>query len=98
MAVADDLSDAVRLAAIRDALDRAGLSGRAGVDVQIAARPFEQIFTNAEAGSRAAYRASIGRPEPESPALAGQPAESHSDDEVLDAQIATPRESFASRS
>lgn len=56
MAIDENVSDAVKLAAIRDALDRAGLSPRAGVSVQVERRPFEVIFDDIYSGSRAASR------------------------------------------
>ena len=88
MATSDDVSDAVKLAALRDALDRAGLGVRAGLDVEITAKPFEQIISRVESGSRAEYRASIGQPEPIAPALAdrAQP----NDDGTIDAEIVEP--------
>jgi len=56
MAVDENVSDAVKLAAIRDALDRAGLSARTAVSAEIGLRPFEQVFDAISAGSRAESR------------------------------------------
>lgn len=53
MAVDENVSDAVKLAAIRDARDRAGLSARTAVSMEVGSRPFEQIFDDIVGGSRA---------------------------------------------
>jgi hypothetical protein len=54
----------VKLAAIRDALDRAGLAARTAVEVEVGPpKPYEAILERIEAGSRAEYRRSIGRPD-----------------------------------
>jgi hypothetical protein len=58
MAVDENVSDAVKLAAIRDAPDRAGLSARTAVSVEVGSRPFEQIFDDIAGGLRAESRAS----------------------------------------
>ena len=76
MAVDENVSDAVKLAAIRDALDRAGLSARTAVSVEVGLRPFEQIFDSIMSGSRAESRARRGVPDDEpnewpTPALVG---------------------------
>ncbi len=63
MAVDENVSDAVKLAAIRDALDRAGLSARTAVNVAIAPKPWEQIFDDIVGGSRAESRARRGMPD-----------------------------------
>lgn len=39
MSTADDVADSVKLAAIRDALDLAGLSAKTGVGVQVGVTP-----------------------------------------------------------
>lgn len=44
MATDDNVGAGVKLAAIKDALDRAGVSARNAVDVEVGTRPFEQIF------------------------------------------------------
>ena len=62
MAVDENVSDAIKLAAIRDALDRAGLSARTAVSVEVGSRPFEQIFDDIAAGSRAVPTYSSGGP------------------------------------
>lgn len=56
MAIDENVSDAVKLAAIRDVLDRAGLSARTAVSVAIAPKPWEQIFHDIVGGSRAESR------------------------------------------
>ncbi|MCB0951037.1 MAG: hypothetical protein KDB44_17545 [Mycobacterium sp.] len=62
MATDDNVADSVKLAAIRDALDRAGLAARTAVSVEVGPpKPYEAIFETIEAGSRAEYRRSIGR-------------------------------------
>src|SRR6516162_809186 len=63
MAVDENVSDAVKLAAIRDALDRAGLSARTAVSVAIAPKPWEQIFEDISRDSRAESRRQRGMPD-----------------------------------
>lgn len=63
MAVDDNVSDSVKLAAIKDALDRAGLNSK--TEIELSARPWEQIEETVVAqleirGSRADYRRSHG--------------------------------------
>jgi hypothetical protein len=64
MATNDNVADSVKLAAIRDALDRAGLAAKNAVEVEVGPpKPYETILDSIEAGSRAEYRRSIGRPD-----------------------------------
>jgi hypothetical protein len=63
MAVDENVSDAVKLVAIRDALDRAGLGAPKTIDVAIAPKPWEQIFDDISGGSRAESRARRGMPD-----------------------------------
>ena len=82
MATDDNVSDALKLAAIRDALDRAGLSARTAVSVEVGSRPFEQIFDHIASGSRAESRAHRGVPgddltEWHAPALVGGKSHRH---------------------
>jgi hypothetical protein len=63
MAVDENVSDAVKLAAIRDGLDRAGLSARTAVSVEVGLRPFEQVFDAISGGSRAESRRRRGMPD-----------------------------------
>jgi hypothetical protein len=63
MAVDENVSDAVKLAAIRDALDRAGLSAKTAVSPEVGRRPFEVIFDDIVSGSRAESRRRRGIPD-----------------------------------
>lgn len=62
MAIDPDVSESVRLSAIKDALDRGGVSAKSAVEVEVGPRkPYEQIFDDlarVESGSRAAFRRS----------------------------------------
>jgi len=62
MATDDDVADSVKLAAIRDALDRAGLSAKTAVEIEVGPpKPYEQILdgiTVLEGGSREVFRRS----------------------------------------
>lgn len=64
MATDDHVADSVKLAAIRDALDRAGLAAKNAVEVELGPpKPYEQILDSImvlEGGSRAEYRRSRG--------------------------------------
>jgi hypothetical protein len=62
MATDGNVADSVKLAAIKDALDRAGLAAKSAVEVEVSPpKPYEAILEGIEAGSRAEYRRSIGR-------------------------------------
>jgi hypothetical protein len=62
MATDDNVADSVKLAAIRDALDRAGLAAKNAVELEVGPpKPYVAILESIEAGSRAEYRRSIGR-------------------------------------
>jgi hypothetical protein len=65
MATDENVSDAVKLKAITEALDRGGLAVKSTVDVDISIKPYESIFEQMEGGSRAAHRGE----EPQTPAL-----------------------------
>ena len=65
MAVDETVSDAVKLAAIKDALDRAGVSARTAVSVEVGRKPFEVIFDDISSLSRAESRAQRGFPDAE---------------------------------
>lgn len=67
-------SESVRLAAIRDALDRAGLAAPKQTDVTVEVKPFDQLYDDVmTSGTRADYRRSIGHPDPEPEPLAIEP-------------------------
>jgi hypothetical protein len=60
MATDDNVSDNVKLAAIRDALDRGGVGINA--EIELSTKPYETVFEQIEmdrGGSRAAHRAGI---------------------------------------
>ena len=77
MATDDSISDATKLRAITEALDRGGVAAK--TEVEVTARPYETIMQDMEmqGGSRAAHR---GEPEPK----AIEPA---NDDSTLDVEI-----------
>ncbi len=60
MATDDNVADSIKLAAIRDALDRAGLAAKNAVEVEVGPpKPYEQILNGLVViggGSRAEYR------------------------------------------
>lgn len=65
MATDPNVADSVKLTAIRDSLDRAGLAAPKQTDVTVALKPYESLLDDlgVESGSRSDYRASIGRPD-----------------------------------
>ena len=91
MAADDNVADSVKLAAIRDALDRAGLAVRTAVSVEVGPpKPYEVIFESIEAGSRTEYRRSRGIRDDSNPppALAESPRElPAAEGEPIDAEI-----------
>ncbi|MCA2255700.1 hypothetical protein JF710_21205 [Mycobacterium intracellulare] len=56
MATDENVSDAVKLKAITEALDRGGVATKSSVEVGISVAPHESIFEQMMTGSRAAYR------------------------------------------
>lgn len=87
MATDDNVADSIKLAAIRDALDRAGLAATTAVSVEVGPpKPYEAIFDRIEAGSRAEYRRSVGRTDDSEyrPSLAGSRELLPADDHVVD--------------
>ena len=85
IATDDDAPAAVKLAAIRDALDRAGLSAKTAVAVEVGpAKGFEQVLeAMVGGGSRAESRASRGLTDGDVP---NDPAD-WTATEILDAQV-----------
>ena len=74
MATNDNVADSVKLAVIRDALDRAGLAAKNAVEAEVGPpKPYETMLDSIEAGSRAEYRRSIGRPDDYGPCMAARP-------------------------
>jgi hypothetical protein len=87
LALDGDTPDAVALAAIRDALDRAGLNPKTAVEVEVGMRPFEKAFEGIATITREKSRARRGLSV--TPALA--PATPEPDDgHVIDAEIVEP--------
>ncbi|KWX68372.1 hypothetical protein ASJ79_17965 [Mycobacterium sp. NAZ190054] len=63
MATDDNVPEHVRINAIKDALDRAGVSARTAVDVEVSAKPYERLLDTMPrlvTTSRAEYRRSQG--------------------------------------
>ncbi|MEX7473073.1 hypothetical protein AB4Z39_25555 [Mycobacterium adipatum] len=64
IATSSEVSDAVKLAAIKDALDRAGLKATTTVDVSVGPKPYETVLGSVvglSGGSRAESRAARGQ-------------------------------------
>ncbi|AEV73132.1 hypothetical protein MycrhN_2547 [Mycolicibacterium rhodesiae NBB3] len=74
-------SEAVRLAAVRDALDRAGLNPKTAVEVEVGLKPFQKIFTGIDRGLR---RDGTRAPAPSLPA---PPALAPATAEIMDAEV-----------
>jgi hypothetical protein len=61
MATDAAIPESVRLAVIRDALDRGGLGAKQAMEVEITAKPYELVFNAIESGgSRAEFRGEPG--------------------------------------
>ena len=50
----------MKLTAIRDALDRGGVSAKTAVEVEVSAKPFERVFDAIESGRRSDFRRNLG--------------------------------------
>lgn len=84
----DDVSDAVKLNAIKDALDRAGLKAPTQVEVEVGPKPWEGVVAGLSTMSRAESRAARGVPDtphalPPGVIRSGPPA----DGEIVDAEV-----------
>lgn len=93
IATADDAPPAVKLAAIRDALDRAGLSPKTAVEVEVGPAPaWQKVMSDMlEGGSRAASRAERGVPEDEQLDWVREELDDVIDAEVVDEPDSLPR-------
>lgn len=98
MALDGDTPDHVALAAIRDALDRAGLGAKQAVEVEVTKAPWEELLGDVAFVTRAQHEAmKQGQPlpplppspaaRPASPALPGPAADDYLDAEVVDAPV-----------
>lgn len=83
MATDDNVSDAVKLAAIKDALDRGGLGAK--TEVEVTAKPYEGIISRIQGGSREEYRRSVGSASAPPLPLASADPTAPIDAEVVDA-------------
>jgi hypothetical protein len=90
MALDGDTADHVALAAIRDALDRAGLGAKQAVEVEVTKAPYEELLGDVFHVTRAQHEA-MKHGEPLSPA---PPRALHSppdsDSAVIDAEVVEP--------
>jgi hypothetical protein len=87
MATDDNVSDSVKLAAIRDALDRGGLGAK--TEIELSAKPYEMLLDNVpklQGGSRAEWRRSQGIPD-DSDNREPPPALVAADDSPVDVEI-----------
>lgn len=86
IASADDAPPAVKLAAIRDALDRAGLGAKTAVEVEVGLKPFEELLTGMTmgSGSRAASRERRGEADDRQPDWLRDELEDAIDAEVVE--------------
>lgn len=95
MATDENVSESVKLAATRDALDRGGLGIKQ--EIELSARPYETVFEamEVEPGSRADYRRSQGIESPaelipsgnRSALVALSETDERDDDGILDVEI-----------
>ena len=73
MATVDKVSDGVKLTAIKDALDRAGLKPSTTVELEVGTKPYERIVGGMATMSKAESRSRRGIPDadrhPQPPAL-----------------------------
>ena len=72
-----NVADPVKLAAIKDALDRSGLASKTAVSVEVGVKPFELVFDSIMAGPRDTNTALAELPESDTAAI-----ESESDEIV----------------
>ncbi|EHB55708.1 hypothetical protein MycrhDRAFT_2902 [Mycolicibacterium rhodesiae JS60] len=85
MALDGDTPDHVALAAIRDALDRAGLGAKQAVEVEVTKAPYEELLSDVLHVTRAQHEA-MKRGEPMPPAPASPRALPPADD-IVDAEV-----------
>lgn len=79
----------VRINAIKDALNRAGVAVRTAFDIEVTAKPYEQLLTRMprlDGGSRAEWRRSQGIADEPSKALPVNDPTQPMDSEVIDAE------------
>lgn len=88
MATDQTVSDAVKLAAIRDALDRAGLKPTTAVEVGLGTQPWQELVEGVVTLTRAESRAQRGLPPGAAPATATDPIPVPADGgDVVDAEL-----------
>ncbi|ORL37888.1 hypothetical protein A6I87_00295 [Prescottella equi] len=96
-----EVADSVKLAAIRDALDRAGLSAKTAVSVEVGpSKAYEEILTDAmTGGSRAESRAERGVASTPTPDWLTEELDAARavDDDVVDAEVVKVTDEPSSR-
>lgn len=86
MATDENTSDATKLAAIRDALDRAGLKPPTQVDVAVGTQPWQDLVAGVAPMTRAESRARRGVPD-DTPRLTPPKPLPASDGNIVDAEV-----------
>ncbi|MGE3659304.1 MAG: hypothetical protein AB7G47_21305 [Mycolicibacterium sp.] len=87
MATDDNASDATKLAAIRDALDRAGVSGKTAIEVEVTAKPWQDLVDGVTTMTRAESRARRGVPDDTPRWTPPKPIPATDDGEIVDAEV-----------
>jgi hypothetical protein len=73
-----NVADPVKLAAIKDALDRSGIQAKTAVSVEVSTKPFELVFEKISAGPREPNNAAL--------AIEGQLLDDHTDNTAFESE------------
>lgn len=90
MATDENASDAVKLAAIRDALDRAGVTQKTAVEIEVTAKPYQKLIAGLELVTRAESRARRGVPDATPPLPPQRALPVPDGSEIVDAEVVDP--------